>query len=98
MESGESPWNAVVREVEEEVGILVRVVRLLGIYSVPKKDDLNFNFLCTPIGGSLRLNSEADDIQWFRRESIPANTLPRHVERIADAYANSNTVVLKIQT
>jgi 8-oxo-dGTP pyrophosphatase MutT (NUDIX family) len=35
VESHESPWAAVAREVEEEVGLRVRVKRLLGVYSVP---------------------------------------------------------------
>ena len=35
VEGGESPWDAVVREVMEEVGLEVRVERLVGIYSVP---------------------------------------------------------------
>jgi ADP-ribose pyrophosphatase YjhB (NUDIX family) len=96
-EAHESPWEAVLREVEEEVGLLVRVERLLGVYVVPRKQDLVFNFLCVPTGGSVRLSAEADQVAWFERGSIPANTLPRHIERIRDAYENSEAVSLKVQ-
>ncbi|MFA5994556.1 MAG: NUDIX domain-containing protein, partial [Parcubacteria group bacterium] len=35
LEKGESPWQGVVREVKEETGLDVEVVRLAGIYSKP---------------------------------------------------------------
>ncbi len=82
VEPNESPWAAVVREVEEEVGLHVRVKCLLGVYAVPTKADLVFNFLCVPVSGALRHSSEANDIRWFNRTSIPANTLARHIKRI----------------
>ncbi len=97
VEVGESPWDAVVREVLEEVGLFVRVERLLGVYSIPKRKDLVLNFLCALSEGTIRLSAEADDIRWFNREEIPSTTLPRHVERIHDAYANSTVVHLKAQ-
>jgi 8-oxo-dGTP pyrophosphatase MutT (NUDIX family) len=97
VEPSESPWAAVVREVEEEVGLLVRVERPIGIYSVPEKADLVFNFLCVPVGGALRLSEEADDIRWFNRTSIPTNTLARHIERIKDAYEAQEGLCLKVQ-
>lgn len=58
VESNESPWDAVIREVTEEVGLLVRVERLLGIYAVPARADLVLNFLCVPVGGAIRLSDE----------------------------------------
>ncbi len=36
VESGEAPWQAVVREVREEVGLEVEVVRLAGLYAGPR--------------------------------------------------------------
>lgn len=97
VESGESPWQAVVREVQEEVGLHVRVERLLGVYSVPKRGDLVFSFLCAPIDGAICTSAEADQVRWFSRSTIPANTSPRQVERIEDAYNNPNAVCLKVQ-
>src|SRR5262245_58989496 len=40
MEAGETPWQAVVREVKEEVGLDVVVTRLAGVYSKPDRADL----------------------------------------------------------
>jgi 8-oxo-dGTP diphosphatase len=86
VEPGETPQEAVVREVLEEVGLHVRVERLLGVHPVPTKDDLVFTFLCVPVGGVLSTSREADRVAWFGRANLPANTLPRHLERIEDAY------------
>jgi ADP-ribose pyrophosphatase YjhB (NUDIX family) len=97
VEPHESPWAAVVREVEEEVGLLVRVERLLGVYSVAEKTDLVLNFHCVVVGGAERLSDEADEIRWFDRRSIPCNTLPRQIARIEDAYSLKEGVCLKSQ-
>jgi ADP-ribose pyrophosphatase YjhB (NUDIX family) len=97
VELNESPWAAVVREVEEEVGLLVRVERLLGVYSVPERTDLVLNFLCVVVGGEARHSAEADDIGWFEKMSIPKNTVLRHIERIEDAYAVRDGVTLHVQ-
>ena len=86
-----------MREVQEEVGLQVRVERLLGVYAVPQKPDLVFNFLCVPIGGLTCTTPEADQVGWFGRHGIPANTLPRHIERIEGAYASPNAVCFKVQ-
>jgi 8-oxo-dGTP diphosphatase len=86
VEPGETPQEAVVREVLEEVGLQVRVERLLGVHPVPTQHDLVFTFLCVPVGGVLSISSEADRVAWFSRAKLPANTLPRHLERIEDAY------------
>jgi len=97
VEGTESPWDAVVREVSEEVGLAVRVERLLGVYAMPARADLVLNFLCVPVGGAIRLSDEADDIQWFGYAKIPSNTLPRQRARIDDFFAEHDGVFLKTQ-
>jgi ADP-ribose pyrophosphatase YjhB (NUDIX family) len=97
VEAHESPWDAVLREVAEEVGLTVRVDRLLGIYSVLSRADLVLNFLCVPVGGAIRLSDEADDIQWFSHSDIPPNTSARQRERIDDAFDHPKETILKTQ-
>jgi ADP-ribose pyrophosphatase YjhB (NUDIX family) len=96
-ETGESPWDTVVREVKEEVGLLVRVTHLAGIYSKPKHDELSFLFSCEVVGGELSLTSEADKIEYFNITNFPPNTSERQVERVKDEIDYSGIVVLKIQ-
>ncbi|MCC3431930.1 MAG: NUDIX domain-containing protein [Microcoleus sp. PH2017_04_SCI_O_A] len=95
VEAAETPWAAVVREVEEEVGLLVKVIGAIlcegfanGIYAIPVRSDLVFTFRCEVVGGSLHTTEEAE---------LPINTFSSHVERIHDAYAGRSAVLLKTQ-
>lgn len=97
MESGELPTTTVIREVREETGLEIQVERLVGVYAKPDKDDLVFAFTCQAIGGTLTETDEADICRYFPLASIPANTAPKHVERIWDAV-NCKDVVYRIQT
>ena len=97
VERGEAPWDAVVREVKEEVGLDVEVERLAGVYSKPEQNDIVFSFVCRVVGGELTLSDEADEIAYFPFPDIPRNISPKHVERIADALAGLEQPVLKVQ-
>lgn len=97
VESWEAPREAVVREVKEETGYVVEVVRLIGIYSKPYSDDLVFSFECKIISWSATLNDEARDIKFFSIENIPENTLEKHLERILDFYQNPTKPIFKKQ-
>ena len=96
LEKGEAPWNGVIREVKEEVGLEVEVSRMQGVYSKPEKDEIVFSFICDQTGGKITLTDEADEIRYFSLEDIPINTSQKQVERIKDALTN-NDIVLKVQ-
>ncbi len=97
VEPGEAPWEAVTREVMEETGLEVRIERLIGVYFVKAKHDIVFTFFCAVIGGTLVESLEADQHAYFDRNALPVNTLPRHVERVADAYASSTGAFFRRQ-
>lgn len=97
VEAGETPWEAVVREVREETGFEVAVERLQGIYVKPETDDLVFSFICAIRGGAITLNDEADRIDWFAKDDLPPNTSPKQQARILDALAPAEKVVLRAQ-
>lgn len=94
---GESPWQAVVREVLEETGLDVQIIRISGVYTMPEKDTTSFAFVCKRTGGQLTLSDEADEHAYFTAAHIPVNTSPKQVERIQDAVSEKNTVY-KTQT
>ncbi|MDH5754956.1 MAG: NUDIX hydrolase [Candidatus Bathyarchaeota archaeon] len=66
---GETSRDAIVREVEEETGLVVKVSKLLGVFDViDTKQNFHFIhavFLCEPIGGKLKAGSDASEIKWF---------------------------------
>lgn len=97
LEKGESPWSGVIREVKEETGLDVEIIKLIGVYSKPNKDEIVFSFECKVLGGKLTLNEEAKDIKYFSINDIPENTVQKQVERIKDFFENKDRSVLKIQ-
>lgn len=96
VESGESPWKAVVREVKEETGFDVEVVRLTGLYFKETKDDFVCTFLCKITGGQKTLNDEARAIEFFSLENFPKNTNPASRERSEDALKKDSTIFMRV--
>ena len=97
VEDGESPWDAVVREVREEVCLEVSVTRLTGLYWKPDSDELVFNFECAIVSGTPDVSDESDAVGYFAVADLPPNTAPKQVERIRDALTRS-APLLKTQT
>jgi 8-oxo-dGTP diphosphatase len=97
LESEETPWDGVIREVKEETGLDVIVSKVIGIYSKPHKNEIVFSFMCERIGGELLLNNEASDIRYFDIDKLPENLPLKHRERIIDAYDNNPEIILKVQ-
>lgn len=54
VEKSESPWNTVVREVQEETGLIVRISKVIGLYFKPEQDEIVFSFECEKLAGELR--------------------------------------------
>ena len=47
LESGETVDEGLAREVMEEVGLTVGIVRVIGVYSKPRKDEVVITFSVT---------------------------------------------------
>lgn len=95
LEKYETPWDAVIREVKEETGLDVKVVKLVGVYSRPRRDELMFSFLCEVVGGTISKTPEADQIHFFSVTSLPRNIPPQKVQRIHDALDGQERVFLR---
>jgi len=98
VEPGESVAEACEREVLEETGLQVRVVRLAGVYSNPnqlvvypdgnKVQIVVLNFEAEITGGVLGLSNETTEAGFFTLEEMePLEFLGRHKERILDTFA-----------
>jgi len=97
VEDGEAPWDAVIRETREEVGLDVEISRLTGLYWKPDTAELVFSFECQVVSGTPGLSDEADKVGRFPVDGLPTNTGRKHVERIRDALADSPPV-MRVQT
>lgn len=99
LETGETVEEGLLREVREEVGLSVRIVRLVGVYSKPQKNEVVLSFLCKLTDDTPPTTSdEVSEVGWFRPDALPADTLPKHRQRILDAATGQPEAVLRAQT
>ena len=91
MDPGETMEQTVVREVKEETGLDVQVVRVIGEY-VEKgvKDEVEYEyyptcFLVRVVGGEMRRQeSEIQEIQLFSLKALPLPLAFEHDKMITD--------------
>jgi len=73
VEPGETLEEAVVREVREEVGIVVKNIHYFGSQPWPFPHSLMIGFTATYAGGDIFLSdSEIEDAGWFTSQNLPA--------------------------
>src|SRR5947209_3133082 len=80
MEIGESIRQTVTREVQEETGLQVEPIRIVGIYSDPKRvvefadgevrQEFSICFVCRILGGGLHTSEESVALTFFAPEDI----------------------------
>ncbi|MBF2063785.1 MAG: NUDIX hydrolase [Calothrix sp. C42_A2020_038] len=96
---GESPSQAVVKEILEESGYQTLAVKVLAVYDRDKQGHTPFPyymyklmFLCDLIGGSATTSIETDDVNFFAEDAIPelslGRVLPHQITRMFDYYRN----------
>ncbi len=95
IDPGETPAEAVVREVREETGLLVEPERLLGVFGgrrmrsrYPNGDEVEYTvavFACRAVGGSLApVDGEASELVYMPPEQV-AVLVPYYPPGLFDA-------------
>ena len=97
LEPGEVLADALVREVEEETGLDVEPVRLIGVYSDPDVNHVTYpngdqihlvsaTFECRILGGRLRPDGEESlEVAYCSPQALPESLVRAHRIRIKDA-------------
>ncbi|MGD1469066.1 NUDIX domain-containing protein [Vibrio harveyi] len=91
IEPGESPSQAVIREVREETGLAVEVERVLGVFggegfgfAYPNGDQVEYTVVllkCQQTGHFVeQLDDETSELAWFSRSDMPTLALPYPLE------------------
>jgi len=68
--AGEDPLTGTRRECREELGLMVTVERLAGVYAHPGHRELLLVFRCAPLAGVPALSEEHDAWQYRRAEEM----------------------------
>ncbi len=97
VEVGESPWDAALREVKEEIGVTAEIEHLVGVYHKPKTDEVVFQFVGKIRNGTPSTSDEVAEIRYFSTDSLPQNTAPLQVERIRQYVADPLVVRFSTQ-
>ncbi len=98
MDPGESAAEACAREVLEETGLVVRVGKLVGVYSTPdflveyadgnRIQSVALSFEAEPIGGELGLSDETTEVGYFTLDEMKTmDVMEPHHQRNQDALA-----------
>jgi 8-oxo-dGTP pyrophosphatase MutT (NUDIX family) len=106
MDPGESLEECCVREVWEETGLTVRVVRLIGIYSTPHRvtyysdghrlQIVTANFLAEITGGTLGVSDETTAAGFFSQPEMAAlDIIDPHIERLQDFFAGQEVTFFR---
>ena len=100
---GESPSEAIVREVYEESGYLTKATKLLALYDrnhprhnhPPMRHHVyKLFFRCELIGGAPAENLETSEVEFFAQQQIPELSLtrvvPSQIARLFEHYYHPN--------
>lgn len=99
---GESITQTVVREVEEETGIRVRVTGLVGLYTDPGhvmayddgevRQQFSLCFRAEPVSGALRGSGESKQVRWVDPRELDGLTIhPSMRMRIDHGFDTNRT-------
>jgi 8-oxo-dGTP diphosphatase len=75
VEPGETPADAIRREIDEETGLAVQPERIIGGFASQYGDDgrwtVDIGFECRVTGGAWRLDPESSDAAWHPLGEMP---------------------------
>ncbi|MGH3940133.1 MAG: NUDIX hydrolase [Pseudonocardiaceae bacterium] len=98
-EVGETISQTVIREVQEETGITVKVTGLIGVYSDPAhviaftdgevRQEFSLCFRAEPLGGQIRTSSESKEVLWVDPSKLGDLTIHPSIRlRIEHGYGH----------
>jgi 8-oxo-dGTP diphosphatase len=89
VEYGETTEQAISREFQEETGLIIRILQLIGVYSDPNRDPrghtVSVVYLVERVNGTLLAGDDARIAKFFKREELPGLAFD-HAVIVKDAF------------
>lgn len=96
IEEGESPDLALLREIEEETGLKVRIQKKLAEYTpLNRLAKFTHFYSCIPISGELTTGDETQAIAFFHPSKLPKKLPPPFHDWIEDALSFPTHILKK---
>lgn len=93
IEAGELPSDALKREIFEETGVHVKIIRPCAEYSPANRlSALTFIFLCQIQEGNLSLSEETAEIAFFPLVQLPKSLFHLHTHWIKECLASEELI------
>lgn len=91
IDEGESAEQCAIREMKEETGLDIEIIKLTGVYSDPERDPRGIiaaTYLVKRTGGELKAGDDAAEAGWFDMKNLPSLATD-HGKMIEDAIRYS---------
>lgn len=96
IEPGETPEEAVIRELKEETGFTVTITKKIAEYTPLNRLTRHTHFYeCAIQGGAPQTGSETRAIEFFDPDALPKKIPPPFTDWIQDALSNPPTPLKK---
>ncbi len=106
MDIGESIEKTVIREIQEETGLNVEVLKCIGLYTDPQhviaysdgevRQQYSICFACRVVNGEIKVSSESHQVKFFTKNEIDKlNIHPANLLRIQDFYRNQEQAFIR---
>ena len=94
IEPGETFEQALHREIREESGVEVEVLRFVGICKNVERNIVNIDFACRYVSGELTTSEESTEVVWATpEEAMEMITFPLTKKRLANMLSGSKEAV-----
>ena len=87
VDQDETTFDAALRELQEETGLVAETAEFFGFYDNPSRDpkqNINFVYVVTNFSGTLSAGDDANECMFFPFDSLPTNLAFDHRQIIAD--------------
>ena len=93
---GETPESAAVREVREESGYEVEIVRKVAVYTpTGRLSAETHSYECAIVGGAPSTSDESMEVKFFPVDTYPPPVFEVHRNFMEDARRNLSDVIVK---